>query len=176
MGQEASNKQFSSLCSCFFFVFFCERANKLAAKLDCKIVLNFCVFKYARAVKQKVWNEAENRDRDWGETLKIRSYRKWKPMDPEKIFIMTSANARTTVELSLFAHAPTKNWTAGFAATFIHPNHHHIQVPLSGLKVVHVLILDLFILKCSIYFANSFKHYSPRAFLVVAFCLFDITQ
>ena len=33
----------------------------------------FCVFKYARAVKQKVWNEAENRERDWGETLKIRS-------------------------------------------------------------------------------------------------------
>ena len=30
-----------------------------------------CVFKYAWAVKQKVWNEAENRERDWGETLKI---------------------------------------------------------------------------------------------------------
>ena len=29
----------------------------------------FCVFKYARAVKQKVWNEAENREREWGETL-----------------------------------------------------------------------------------------------------------
>ena len=29
----------------------------------------FCVFKYARAVKKKVWNEAENRERDWGETL-----------------------------------------------------------------------------------------------------------
>ena len=28
----------------------------------------FCVFKCARAVKQKVWNEAENRERDWGET------------------------------------------------------------------------------------------------------------
>ena len=27
----------------------------------------FCVFKYARAVKQKVWNEAENGERDWGE-------------------------------------------------------------------------------------------------------------
>ena len=25
---------------------------------------------YARAVKQKVWNEAENGERDWGETLK----------------------------------------------------------------------------------------------------------
>ena len=30
----------------------------------------FWVFKYARAVKQKVWNEAENRERDWGETPK----------------------------------------------------------------------------------------------------------
>ena len=34
----------------------------------------FCVFMYARAVKQKVWNEAENRERDWGETLKIRFF------------------------------------------------------------------------------------------------------
>ena len=34
----------------------------------------FCVFKYARAVKQKVWNEAENRERDWGETLKRRFF------------------------------------------------------------------------------------------------------
>ena len=30
---------------------------------------HFCVFKYARAVKQKVWNEAENRERDWGVRL-----------------------------------------------------------------------------------------------------------
>ena len=29
----------------------------------------FCVFKYGRAVKQKVGNEAENRERDWGETV-----------------------------------------------------------------------------------------------------------
>ena len=35
----------------------------------------FCVFKYARAVKQKVWNEAENGERDWGERLKIRTVR-----------------------------------------------------------------------------------------------------
>ena len=33
----------------------------------------FCVFKYTRAVKQKVWNEAESRERDWGETPKIRT-------------------------------------------------------------------------------------------------------
>ena len=30
----------------------------------------FCVLKYARAIKHKVWNEAENREPDWGETLK----------------------------------------------------------------------------------------------------------
>ena len=30
----------------------------------------FCVFRYARAVKQRVWNEAKNSERDWGETLK----------------------------------------------------------------------------------------------------------
>ena len=33
----------------------------------------FCVFKYAQAVNEKVWNEAENRERDWGE--KIRTVR-----------------------------------------------------------------------------------------------------
>ena len=26
----------------------------------------FCVFKYAQAVKQKFWKEAENREWDWG--------------------------------------------------------------------------------------------------------------
>ena len=148
MGQEATNKQFSRLCSCFFL----RTCKQISGKARLQNSPYFCVFKYAREVKQKVWNEAENRDRDWGETLKIGSYRKWKPMDPKKIFVMTSAYARTTVQLSLFTH-PTppprkkKIWTAGFATTFIHPNHHHIQVPLSGLKVVHILILEIFILK-----------------------------
>ena len=32
----------------------------------------FSVFKYAR--KSNVWTEAENRERDWGETLKIRFF------------------------------------------------------------------------------------------------------
>ena len=35
----------------------------------------FCLFKCARAVKQKVWKEAENSERDWGEALKIRTVR-----------------------------------------------------------------------------------------------------
>ena len=34
----------------------------------------FCVFRHARTVKQTIWNEAENRERDWGETLKIRFF------------------------------------------------------------------------------------------------------
>ena len=34
----------------------------------------FCVFKYVRAVKQRVWNDAQNSKRDWGETLKIKSF------------------------------------------------------------------------------------------------------
>ena len=29
---------------------------------------HICVFKYTRAVKQKVWNEVENNERDWWET------------------------------------------------------------------------------------------------------------
>ena len=37
--------------------------------LDCKTVRNLWASKYAR---QKVWSEAENREWDWGETLKIR--------------------------------------------------------------------------------------------------------
>ena len=35
--------------------------------------LYFCVFIYARTVKQKVWNEAENRERDWRETRVLRA-------------------------------------------------------------------------------------------------------
>ena len=39
----------------------------------------FCVFKYARAVEQKVWNEAENREREWRKTLAshARASRAW---------------------------------------------------------------------------------------------------
>ena len=40
------------------------------AKVRLKNSWYFCVFKYAGAVKQKVWNEAENRERDWGEMQK----------------------------------------------------------------------------------------------------------
>ena len=36
----------------------------------------FCIFKYARAVKQKVRNEAENRERDYGRVRLARFARK----------------------------------------------------------------------------------------------------
>ena len=42
----------------------------MSVKVDLQNSPYFCLFKYARSVKQKVWNETENRERDWGETLK----------------------------------------------------------------------------------------------------------
>ena len=45
----------------------------IRAHLYCPRLQNspyFCVFKCARAVKQKIWNEGENREQDWGETRK----------------------------------------------------------------------------------------------------------
>ena len=47
----------------------CTLAKKVKKKNRLQNSLYFCVFKYAQAVKQKVWNEAENRERDWGEVL-----------------------------------------------------------------------------------------------------------
>ena len=77
----------------------------------------FCVFKYARAVKQKVWNEAENRERDWGETLKTpRGLRTSKTLTPrftdfftdfEKknhcfaVYLMSCSKSNTTFLVSL---------------------------------------------------------------------------
>ena len=49
------------------------RKNKTRPKYRLQNSPYFCVFKYARAVKQKVSNKAENRERDWGKTLKILS-------------------------------------------------------------------------------------------------------
>ena len=47
---------------------FFDKNHALTPLKDCKKRQYFCVFKYGRAVKQKVWNEAENIERDWGET------------------------------------------------------------------------------------------------------------
>ena len=55
---------------------FCDTSRMVYLQLKLRLQNSpyFCVFKYARAVKQKVRNEAENRERDWGETLKIRFF------------------------------------------------------------------------------------------------------
>ena len=50
----------------------------------------FCVFKYARAVKQKVWNEAENRERDCA--LRAR-----KTLTPRFTDFFTDFEKKTTV-------------------------------------------------------------------------------
>ena len=60
----------------------------------------FCVFKYARAVKQKVWNEAENRERDWGETLRAcetRAPRARKTLTPRFTEFFTDFEEKPTV-------------------------------------------------------------------------------
>ena len=58
----------------------------------------FCVFKYARAVKQKVWNEVENRERDWGETLRAcetRAPRAHKTLTPRFTDFFTDFEKKT---------------------------------------------------------------------------------
>ena len=57
----------------------------------------FCVFKYARAVKQKVWNEAENRERDWGETLSACEARARKTLTPRFTDFFTDFEKKPTV-------------------------------------------------------------------------------
>ena len=50
--------------------------RRISRRLDWKTVRIFAYSStYARAVKQKVGNEAENRERDWEEMLKIRTVR-----------------------------------------------------------------------------------------------------
>ena len=50
--------------------------RRSSRRLDWKTVRLFAYSStYTEAVKQKVGNEAENRERDWEETLKIRTVR-----------------------------------------------------------------------------------------------------
>ena len=43
----------------------CPISSALSYKVRLQNSPYFCVFKYAQAVTQKVWNEAENKERDW---------------------------------------------------------------------------------------------------------------
>ena len=58
----------------------------------------FCVLKYTRAVKQKVWNEAENREPEWGETLRAceaRALRARKTLTPRFTDFFTDFEKKT---------------------------------------------------------------------------------
>ena len=69
--------------------------------------LYFCVFKYARAVKQKVWNEAENRERDWGFSLasqcEARALRARKTLTPRFTDFFTDFEEKTRLFCSLMS-------------------------------------------------------------------------
>ena len=72
----------------------------------------FCVFKYARAVKQKVWNEAENRERDWGETLRAceaRELRARKTHTPRFTDFFTDFEKKTRLFCSLGSDGSTND-------------------------------------------------------------------
>ena len=51
----------------------CEHIRSIRHFIDCKTVRKkqFLRIQVRASSQQKVWNEAENRERDWGETLKI---------------------------------------------------------------------------------------------------------
>ena len=75
--------------------------------------LNFCVVKYAWAVKQKVWNEVETREWDWGETLRACEVeaRARKTLTPRFTDFFTDFEKKTTVLQSKPALA---NWISRF--------------------------------------------------------------
>ena len=62
--------------------------------------LYFCVFKYARAVKQKVWNEAENRERDQERDCALRAR---KTLTPRFTDFFTDFEEKTRLFCSLMS-------------------------------------------------------------------------
>ena len=63
--------------------------------VDCKTVRIFCVFKYARAVKQKVWNEAENREQNALRVCEARALRARKTLTPRFTDFFTDFEKKT---------------------------------------------------------------------------------
>ena len=61
--------------------------------------LYFGVVKYARAVKQKVWNEAETREWDWGEMLRACEARARKTLTPRFTDFFTDFEKKKTTVL-----------------------------------------------------------------------------
>ena len=114
MGGLVSNilKQFSYLPFevCIFFILSLKSKNTMGwiqqmavnilfmCNVFCKWIrlqniLYFCIFNYVRGDKQKVWSKAENREQDWGETLRTVSF-----------FFLSPHTPYRCVRLAHFAH------------------------------------------------------------------------
>ena len=71
----------------------------------------FCVSKYARAVEQKVWNEAENREREWRKTLAshARASLAWDLRHALPICLLILRKKRLFCSLTLFVNSKKLN-------------------------------------------------------------------
>ena len=67
----------------------------------------FCVFKYARAVEQKVGNEAENRERDLGRACDTRALRVRKTLTPHFTDFFTDFEKKNRLFCSLLLRGRT---------------------------------------------------------------------
>ena len=68
---------------------FAKRLTRISSQ-SCRLQngLYFCVFEYARVVKQKVWNEAENRERDLGRLAHFARVRLLRHALPNSLLIL----------------------------------------------------------------------------------------
>ena len=92
----------------------------------------FCVFKYSRVVKQKVWNKAENSERDWGEVFSL------SPHTPHLTFFFTDFEKKATVLQSrkFGAKVVKQNIPSCFITRMKHSTNAHIfQVYLLFLSI-----------------------------------------
>ena len=101
----------------------------------------FCVFKYARAVKQKVWHEAENSERDWGEVFSLSPhtpYGRVRLLRHTLPFFFTDSEKKPTVLQSrkLGAKVVKQNIPSCFITRMKHSTNAHIfQVYLLFLSI-----------------------------------------
>ena len=91
--------------------------------IDCKTVRIFAYSStYAQAVKQKVWNEAENRERDWGES---------KFVTVPRLVFSVPFNKRTLLQTCRFLLILTCFHRLLLLLCFIHTCHYcYILMPL----------------------------------------------
>ena len=79
----------------------------------------FYIFKYTRAVKQKVWNEAENGERDWAE-CEARTLRALKTLTPRFTDFFTDFAKKNRLFCSLtFTHINKAHYRGGLRTPFL---------------------------------------------------------